>query len=266
MHEGTRTLPEEFSLGLIETDVAVRRSGLPASWHPFEIRSAGRTMTEHERLSDEAWSALRARGLADGEKLDPDVVATLRTWTRPDVLIIVRAAELPSGTVLYRACIGEGLGVFSEQVDDGLRFRRVRPERLVELLLSMFPEYQALPVPAVAITQAAPRFSSDSGSGSDFTDRDFSSEAPLPSRRDRDALAAYSRWPLHRHGTVELSLRARHGTLRAISTATFVDTDGGRYLTFSERLADGGFRLHFTPSGGSHLRKWLLETIEEGVR
>ncbi|MGW7534470.1 ESX secretion-associated protein EspG [Amycolatopsis sp. NPDC054798] len=252
MHEGTGTLPEEFSLGWTETDVAVRRTGLPASWHPFEIRSAGATMTEHHRLAEEAWNALRGRGLADAEKLDRDVEATLRAWTRPDVLIIVRAAELPSGTVLYRACIGEGLGVFSEQVDDGLRFRQVRPERLVDLVLSMFPPYPALPVSPVAITQAPPP--------------KRNAEYPPPSRQDRDALAGYSQWPLHRHGTVELSLRPGQGTLRPVSTATFVDTDGGRYLTFSEPLPDGGFRLHFTPSTGTHLRKWLLETIEEGVR
>ena len=106
-------------------------------------------------------------------------------------------------------------------------------------------------VSPVAITQAPPK---------------RNAEAPAPSRQDRDALAGYSQWPLHRHGTVELSLRPRQGTLRPISTATFVDTDGGRYLTFSEPLPDGGFRLHFTPSTGTHLRKWLLETIEEGVR
>ncbi|MEV0070091.1 ESX secretion-associated protein EspG [Amycolatopsis sp. NPDC050768] len=255
-------MPEEFSLSWTEVDVAVRRSGLPASWHPFEIRSPGLTLDEHKRLSDEAWALLRSRGLAHADKLDHDVLATLQAWTRPEVLIIVRAAELPSGTVLYRACIGEGLGVFSSSEPDGIRFQQTRPDRLVETVLSMFPTYPPLPVAPVSLTQAPARHSSDSDA-SDFSDRDFTS---APSRRDRDALGSYSQWPLHRHGTVELSLRPRHGTLRPVSTATFVDTDGGRYVTFSEPLRDGGFRLRFVPSDGSHLRRWLFETIEEGIR
>ncbi|MFF0143945.1 ESX secretion-associated protein EspG [Amycolatopsis sulphurea] len=256
-YEGTGTLPEEFSLGWTETDVAVQRSGLPAAWQPFEIRSAGRTMTEHRQLAEQAWQALRDRGLADAEKLDPDVAATLRAWTRPEVLIIVRAAEPPSGTVLYRACVGDGLGVFSLQVEDGLHFRQVRPDRLVDTLMSMFPDYPALPVDPVAVTQPASRRGS-------AEEEDF--PTGTPARRERDALAGYTRWPLHRHGTVELSLRRHHGPLHAISTTTFVDTAGGRYLTFSEPLPDGGFRLRFTPSSGTHLRKWLVETIEEGLR
>ncbi|GAA3555130.1 ESX secretion-associated protein EspG [Amycolatopsis ultiminotia] len=256
-------MPEEFFLGWTETDVAVRRSGLPASWHPFEIRSAGATMTEHRIAADQAWESLRARGLADDDKLDHDLSATLHAWTRPEVLIIVRAAELPAGTVLYRACVGEGLGVFSVQAEEGIHFRQVRPDRLVDTVLSNFPGYPALPVAPVAVTQRAPR---RTGAAADNADQDFASDAPTPARRDRDALAAYSRWPLHRHGTVELSLRPHHGTLRAVSTATFVDTGGGRYLTFSEPLPDGGFRLRFTPSDGSHLRTWLVEAIEEGLR
>jgi hypothetical protein len=244
------TLPEEFSLRWTETDVAVRRGGLPASWQPFEIRSAGQTMTEHRRLSEEAWAAMRDRGLAEGDKLDRDVEATLRAWTKPDVLIVVRAAEPPSGLVLYRACIGEGLGVFSEGLEEGIRFQQCRPERLVDLVLSMFPNYPALPVPPVAITQPPPR----------------RGEEPALPRRDLDALAPYAQWPLHRNGTVELSLRRGQGTLRPVSTATFVDTDGGRYLTFTEPLPDGGSRLRFTPSTGTHLRRWLVEAIEEGVR
>ncbi|MDT8911151.1 ESX secretion-associated protein EspG [Amycolatopsis sp. PS_44_ISF1] len=255
-------MPEEFSLGWTEVDVAVRRTGLPASWHPFEIRSAGYTLDEHERLSDAAWDAMRARGLADADKLDHEVAATLRTWTRPEVLVIVRAAELAGGTVLYRACAGEGLGVFSEALPDGIRFRQVRPERLVETVLSMFPPYASLPVPPVTITQ---------GDGAarpaeppDNSDRDFTDDTPT--RRDRDALAPYSRWPLHRHGTVELSLRHGQGRLRPAGTTTFVDTDGGRYLTFTETLPDGHTRLRFTPSDGSHLRRWLLDRIAEGWR
>ncbi|WP_309235375.1 ESX secretion-associated protein EspG [Amycolatopsis sp. SID8362] len=225
-------MPEEFSLGLTEVDTAVRRTGLPANWHPFEIRSAGRTLAEHDRLAAEAWESMRARGLAGPDKLDIEVEQTLRAWTQPDVLIIVRAAE-DTRQVFYRAAIGHGLGVFSELSGAEILFAQSRPDRLVDLLVGMLPAYP--PVPLAELT---------------FTSPGSSREAALA--------AEFSSWPLHRYGTVELSVRTS-GTLKPTGTVTFVDNDGGRFLMFSEALPGNETRVTFTPSDGSHLRAWLHE-------
>lgn len=234
-------MPEEFSLGPTEIDVAVRRAGLPANWHPFEIRSAGDTLAEHARLGAAAWESMRSRGLAGPDELDVEVEQALRAWTRPEVLIIVRAAEIADGRqVFYRAAIGGGLGVYSEQVADGVKFVRIRPDHLVDELVGILPRYGPLPVPPVAVTSRSP--------GS------------------REALAPFAAWAPHRHGTFELSTRPGRGTLRPAGTVTFADTDGGRYLTFTDPLPDGDTRLRFVPSDGSHLRRWLHETITETTR
>ena len=90
-------MPEEFSLGLTEVAVAVERAGLPPNWHPFEVPSVGLTVTEHAQATSAAWHALRQRGLAGGDRLDLDVEDTLRAWTLPEVLIIVRAVEIEDG-------------------------------------------------------------------------------------------------------------------------------------------------------------------------
>jgi ESAT-6 protein secretion system EspG family protein len=226
-------VPEEFSLGLAEVDVAVRRTGLPANWHPFEIRSPGRTIEEHDRIAAESWESLRARGLAAPDKLDIEVEQTLRAWTHPDVLIIVRVAE-EGRQVFYRAAIGHGLGVFSELAGEEILFAQSRPDRLVDLVVGMLPEYP--PVPLAELTFVAP-----------------------PSSRDSEAAAEFSRWPLHRYGTFELSARHGQGDLHPIGAVTFVDNDGGRFLMFSEPLPGGQSRVRFTPSDGSHLRSWLHE-------
>jgi hypothetical protein len=52
-------------------------------------------------------------------------------------------------------------------------------------------------------------------------------------------------------------------TLRPAGTVTFADTDGGRYLTFTEQLSGGESRLKFVPSDGGHLRGWLHDRIAE---
>jgi hypothetical protein len=233
-------VPEEFSLGLPEVAAAVRRTGLPAHWHPFEIPSPGHTLEEHERILAEAWDAMRARGLAGPEKLDIEVEQTLRAWTQPEVQIIVRAAEVADGRqVFYRATIGHGLGVYSERVPDGINFVQIRPDHLVDALVGILPRYGPLPVAPVTSTVGPGR-------------------PPAT-----EALREYAQWAPHRHGTFELSTRAGQGNLRPVGTVTFVDTDAGRYLTFTEPLPGGESRLRFTPSDGGHLRGWLHERIAE---
>ncbi|WP_410564264.1 ESX secretion-associated protein EspG [Amycolatopsis sp. cmx-4-61] len=233
-------MPEEFSLGLTEVAAAIRRTGFPAHWHPFEIPSPGHTLAENDRILTAAWDALRARGLAGVDKLDIEVEQTLRSWTQPEVLIIVRAAEVADGRqVFYRATIAHGLGVYSERVPDGINFVQVRPDHLVDALVGILPRYGPLPVAPVTTTQG-------------------------PNRPpDTEALREYAQWIPHRHGTFELSTRPGQGTLRPVGTVTFVDTDAGRYLTFTDPLPGGESRLRFTPSDGGHLRGWLHERIAE---
>jgi len=250
-------VPEEFSLGLTEVDVAVRRAGLPANWHPFEIRSAGATLTEHERLSAEAWDSLRSRRLAGADKLDTEVEHTLRAWTQPEVLIMVRAVEAADNRrVFYRATIGNGLGVFSELAGGEILFAQTRPDRLVDLVVGMLPDYGPVPLREVAITQETRPHANE-----EFTD-----SAPSDKQVLAREMAPLSQWPLHRCGTVELSTRRRHGDLHSLGTVSFWDTEGGRLLVFVERHADGGTRTRFVPSDGSHLRRWLHETASESRR
>src|SRR5690348_18347789 len=94
---------------------------------------------------------MRARGLAGPEKLDIEVEQTLRAWTEPDVLIIVRAAEIADGRqVFYRAAIGHGLGVFSELAGEEILFAQARPDRLVDLVVGMLPSYPPVPLAELA--------------------------------------------------------------------------------------------------------------------
>lgn len=228
-------MPEEFSLGLTEVTAAIRRTGLPAHWHPFEIRSPGHTLEEHDRLLTAAWESMRARGLAGPEKLDIEVEQTLRAWTQPEVLIIVRAAEVADGRqVFYRATIGHGLGVYSELAGEEILFAQTRPDRLVDLVIGMLPSYP--PVPLAELTFVAPG-----------------------TREDTTAAAEFSSWPLHRYGTFELSTRQGQGPLHPAGSVTFIDNDGGRFLMVNEPLPGNDTRVRFTPSDGSHLRSWLHE-------
>jgi hypothetical protein len=252
-------VPEEFSLGLTETAVAVERAGLPPNWHPFEIRSPGLTMTEHRQAVAAAWEALKRRRLAGGDKLDLDVEDTLRAWTTPEVLIIVRAFEVEAQRhVFYRAAAANGLGVFSELVDDRIVFEQLKADRLVDTVVGMLPAYGPVPLrELVAVSGTRP------------PERNLEEKSlitPPPRTRDRsdkDSMARFASWPLHRHGMVELSVRQGSGGLRALGNVQFTDSDGGRFLTFTEPLHGGETRLRLVPSDGSHLRSWLHESIAD---
>jgi hypothetical protein len=263
-------VPEEFSLGLTEVAVAVERAGLPPNWHPFEVPSVGLTVTEHAQATSAAWHALRQRGLAGGDRLDLDVEDTLRAWTLPEVLIIVRAVEIEDERrVFYRATTANGLGVFSEHTTEGILFTQVRAERLVDMVVGMLPRYGPVPLAELVATGHGGRLTAGTA-GPDFALEnhvpDPGRPAPSQNRSNADALARFSAWPLHRHGTVELSVRVGPGGLHAKGTVLFMDTDGGRFLTFTEQLSGGKARHRFLPSDGSHLRRWLHESIADARR
>jgi hypothetical protein len=257
-------VPEEFSLGLTEVAVAVERAGLPPNWHPFEIRSVGLTLAEHDEVNAAAWDALQQRGLARADKLDLDVEDTLRAWTQPEVLIVVRAVEIEDGRrVFYRATTADGLGVFSEYGADGILFAQERAERLVDTVVGMLPRYGPVPL-AEVVTTSGTRPERDLAQDNLVTDP--GRPAPSHDRMNKEALSRFSSWPLHRHGTVELSVRAGAGSLHPRGTVQFVDTDGGRFLSFTEQLSGNEVRYRFVPSDGSHLRRWLHETIGDARR
>ncbi|MEC3978583.1 ESX secretion-associated protein EspG [Amycolatopsis sp. H20-H5] len=245
-------MPEEFSLSLTEVDAVAERAGLPRNWHPFEVPSVGTTLVDHERAVTTAWDSLRARGLARQDKLDLEVAEALETWTRPEVLIIVRAVEIEDNLkVFYRAAASGSVGVFSELAADDIRFLQLRADRLVNTVIGMLPPYVPVPLAPLTITRG----------GRPDAPEDFSAMASQR-RANEKALAKFSTWPPHRHGTVELSVRTS-GRLRPVGTVNFLDTDGGRFLTFTEQLPGGETRYRFVPSDGSHLRRWLHESITE---
>jgi len=259
-------VPEEFSLGLTEVSVAVERAGLPPNWHPFEIPSVGLTLTEHEQANAAAWASLQQRGLAGADKLDLDVEDTLRAWTLPEVLIIVRAVEIEDGRqVFYRATTADGLGVFSEYGVDNILFAQERAERLVDMVVGMLPRYVPIPLAEVVTTSSTTRPPERDLAQQNLV-TDPGRPAPSHERANKEALARFSSWPLHRHGTVELSVRTGAGGLHPRGTVQFVDTDGGRFLTFTEHLSGNDVRYRFVPSDGSHLRRWLHETIADARR
>ncbi|WP_370947787.1 ESX secretion-associated protein EspG [Amycolatopsis sp. cg5] len=237
-------MPDTFSLELGAIEALAEELKLPRSWQPFEPPHVGTTFTERADFRARLWADLRTRGLAAGDRLDADVENALTAWTRPEVLIVVRArqTEHQPEHVLYRAAMADGLGVLSSLDGDTVLFDLLRSDRLVGALVSCLPALAAVPLRELSVV-----------------------DAPIPVTtpvRGREiGLTDFFSWPLLRFGTFELSVRSRDGRLTWLETAQFFDTDGGRFVQFSAALPDGGKRRTFIPSDGSHLRRWLHDQI-----
>jgi hypothetical protein len=241
-----------FSLELSAVDVVVERLGLPRHWQPFDVPHIGATIDERKRHVERVWEKLRSAGLAGPDRLDAETEQAMHAWTRPDLLVVVRADQVVGQRlVLYRAAAANGVGVLSELIGDQIEFDVMKADRLIGEIVAQLPPLAPVPLRDVSITTGAPAL------------RD-APDSPLAFREqptDMRAMRAFASWPVERFGSFELSTRNRAGRLASAGIAQFVDTEGGRYVVFTTPLSNGQKRVSFVPSDGTHIRRWLHEQI-----
>ena len=241
-----------FSLELSAVDVVVERLDLPRHWQPFDVPHIGATIDERKRHVERVWEKLRSAGLAGPDRLDAETEQAMHAWTRPDILVVVRADQVVGQRlVLYRAAAAHGVGVLSELIGDQIEFAVMKADRLVGEVVAQLPPLAPVPLRDVSITTGAPAARDDPDSPLAFR------EQPT----DMRAMRAFASWPVERFGSFELSIRDRGGRLAPAGIAQFVDTEGGRYVVFTAPLPNGQKRVTFVPSDGSHIRRWLHEQI-----
>jgi hypothetical protein len=243
-----------FSLELSAVDVVVERLGLPRHWQPFDIPHVGTTVEERKRHTEQVWEKLRSAGLAGQDRLDAETEQAMQAWTRPEVLVVVRADQVVGQQlVLYRAAAANGVGVLSELVGDQIEFEALKADQLIGLVAAQLPPLGPVPLREVSVI---------GGSATAPAEPD---DGPLarydePSA-DMRAMRAFASWPVQRFGSFELSIRKRDGRLGLVGIVQFVDTDGGRFVIFTTALPNGQRRMSFVPSDGSHIRRWLHEQL-----
>lgn len=248
-----------FSLELSAVDVVVERLKLPRHWEPFDVPHVGATVDKRRQHVARVWDKLRSNGLAAGDRLDADAEQAMLVWTRPDVLIVVRADQVTGQRlVLYRAAAANGVGVLSALVGDHVEFDVLKAERLTGRLVAQLPPLRPVPLAEVSVTSGDRVVPEEAEEGSlPFPDDPHAASEDT----DMQAMRRFASWPVERFGSFELSVRGRDGRLEPVGMVQFVDTDGGRFLVFSTPLPDGQRRMTFVPSDGSHVRRWLHDQI-----
>jgi hypothetical protein len=243
-----------FSLELSAIDVVVERLSLPRRWQPFDVPHVGTTVEERKRHAEQVWEKLLSAGLAGRDRLDAEAEQAMQVWTRPNVLVVVRADQVVGQRlVLYRAASANGVGVLSELVGDQIEFEVLKAEQLIGLVVAQLPPRGPVPLREVSVTSG----SVVAGEAPDDSPLAFHDEPPA----DKRAMQAFASWPVERFGSFELSIRGRDGRLGLVGIVQFVDTDGGRFVVFCTPLPNGQRRMSFVPSDGSHIRRWLHEQL-----
>ena len=246
-----------FALELGDVDVALDEAQLPHRCEPFDIQHVGNTVDLRKQHVAEAMRRLGSARLLDGDRMDADVENTLRVWTSPDVLIMVRVDQtVGQQRLLYRAASARDAGVVSQLADGRIEFEIVQGQRVLATMvgelppLGPIPDLRELTVPL-------------DGASNEVAEEDFdplATEAPTgTAAAQQREMRAFAQWPVERFCGFELWVRGRSG-LAHMGTAQVVDTEGGRYVMLPSDNQD----LRILPSNGSHLQKWLRQRIDLG--
>jgi EspG family len=103
-------------LSTLEFDVLWERERLPSKHEALGVPSPGKTHTERAQLVKQAFAELAHRGLADGERANPELVDQLNLLARPQVCVDswvwtdreIRALTVLNGSQALLAVIDSG--------------------------------------------------------------------------------------------------------------------------------------------------------------
>ena len=228
---------------------------LPRNWQPFELPEVGTTLQERRAHVGAAWQRIRTTGLLDGDHVDIDVAGVFRAWVKPDVCVIVRAQQQDGQHhLLYRVTSTRGTGVFSQLIDDRIRFDEIGRQDPIREITNELPPVP--PVPGLQEITVNRGNTSNEVAAEDFDPLARSAPAGTAAADHRE-MRKFAQWPPVRVCSYELAVDSGNN-LNRLGAAQVIDTEGGRYLI----LPDGDQRIRIVPSDGSHLRDWLHHQVD----
>jgi hypothetical protein len=117
----------------------------------LNVQDHGATLDERNRLDNQAWEQLRARGLVDARRPRPEVEDALGALAHPAVEADLRMITGPGQEVRVLACASGMVGVVSVPTAQTVDLAPAHPSRLAEALLAHVPDHPAAAGNAVII-------------------------------------------------------------------------------------------------------------------
>jgi ESX secretion-associated protein EspG len=138
-------------LSTVEFTVLWRRMGLGDQPLLLTVADHGATLDERNRLDDQAWVQLRARGLVEARRPRPEVEDALGALARPAVEADLRMISAPGQEARVLACASGMVGLVCTPTAQTVDLVPAHPYRLAEALLAHVPDHPAAPGNAVMI-------------------------------------------------------------------------------------------------------------------
>lgn len=117
----------------------------------LNVADHGATLGERDRLDDQAWEQLRARGLVDARRPRPEVEDALGALAHPALEADLRMITGPGQEVRVLACASGMVGVVSVPTAHTVDLLPAHPQRLAEGLLAHVPDHPAAAGNAVIV-------------------------------------------------------------------------------------------------------------------
>ena len=222
----------DFTLSTGELDLVRGRLGLRRPPYPLEVPSAGATAGERARLTEDAYARLAERGLAAGERLDPELEGLVRVLFGCSVSVdAIGHTDRP-----LRAVAGaDGTsGVLAVQ-DDQLRLSRIRPTALATSLVGVLPANEPGPVGPLSVPHRALARAADPDEDDEMS---FFGEPDERAILDREGVSGKDAKRLLTFAEQRRcggQFGVSRGTWRSPTLVAWFDTRDGRYLVVGEK-------------------------------
>jgi len=248
-------------LSTLEFDVAWELERLPAPHASLTVPSPGRTHTERADLVRRAMATLRAKGLAEGDRVTGDLADLLALLANPTAAVDGWVWTDHQISALAVAAGSQGLLA----VVDGAEVWLIpsRPTAIGEAAVSVAGEMPAGPgesvsVPTDLLTAA------DTAAGGDPHALIMALESrglPLTQAQQLAGMTA----GMHTRGQFGVRRTVRgHGLTRAERVIAFHDTPRGRYLYLTRTASDGRSWSTLTPADNPRITAAVTELLETG--
>ncbi|TDQ05445.1 ESX secretion-associated protein EspG [Labedaea rhizosphaerae] len=251
---------ETFTLSFAEVDLLSEAMGLDCRAYPFTIPSVGATLEERVELAKTMFDGLRARRLAQRDRLNVEVADALRLLAGAKVSIAVSGIQ--NGELLLARVCGHGRhAVVVLQDGDALRFEQIRPTSLAMSAVRLLPRMGPGPGQSVTLAERSQVRDALDWEPGGFVE---------PNRAARTGDAAQLvvaqgilQRPRDATGSFTVTGRGRMNRPIEAGEVSWFDTDVGRYLSRRKRGLDGVYYITWSPADRSRLEQVIGELVDE---
>ncbi|CAM3645081.1 ESX secretion-associated protein EspG [Kibdelosporangium persicum] len=253
-------MPTTFGLSFAAVDILSEGLQLNCRVYPFDIPSFGQYAEDRVRIAGAIRDDLINRGLADHQRLGPEVTTALRLFNDYQVAIAVMG-DVEGGRKVYaRGAVTARRGMIVVQDDQVLKFQMIRPEGLARGIAALLPPLKAGPGQSVTITKPkAHPVPADEEVGFRQPVARAQTTNPAQLRAAEEML----RRKRVGSGHFVVTGRDRNGNVKRAPGLGWVDTDAGRYLvqTLGRDDVDGGTFFPADITRMTHQLNELLKSV-----